>query len=370
MLRILEVIGSMNAGGAEALIMNLIRNKDDDVQIDILAHTFERALYDDEIEKAGGHIYHVHKYKVHNYFQYTKELNAFFRKHEGEWDVVHGHISSCAQIYLKVAKKYGFVTMLHSHNTFHDRGLRAFYLRQAYKKAEHYADYYLTCGRQAGIDRFGKEIGEEAPVLINGVSSTKFAFSIEKRKQLRKKYGIPENATVIGTVSRMTNVKNQQFLIQLVSQMKSHNKEIYLMIVGWGPLENELKRLVKDLDIESSVAFCGGIVMNDDEYYSAFDGFALSSKYEGFPVTLIEALFNGLPCLLSKNISPETKINENVVFLPIQPQDEALKEWESWLINHKLARNFDEKRMNQYEAKETFKQYRQHINAAISKAKS
>ena len=59
-IRVLEVFGRMNRGGAEAMIMNLYRKMDKSrIQLDFMVHTKEHCQFDDEIEKMGGHIYRV-----------------------------------------------------------------------------------------------------------------------------------------------------------------------------------------------------------------------------------------------------------------------------------------------------------------------
>ena len=80
-VRILQVIGIMNRGGAEAMIMNLYRNIDRNlIQFDFVEHTSEEAVYDDEIRSLGGRIYHCPAYKGYNHLQYAAWWNSFFKK--------------------------------------------------------------------------------------------------------------------------------------------------------------------------------------------------------------------------------------------------------------------------------------------------
>ena len=104
-IRILQVIGVMNRGGAETMIMNLYRQIDKSkVQFDFVEHTYEQAIFDNEIENMGGKIYHCPRFDGKNYFEYKSWWKNFFCNEGSEYKIVHGHIGSTASIYLKEAK--------------------------------------------------------------------------------------------------------------------------------------------------------------------------------------------------------------------------------------------------------------------------
>lgn len=72
-LHVLHVIGSMNLGGAETLIMNLYRNIDrDKIQFDIVVHTTEKMYFNDEILKLGGNIYCAPSFMGLNIYKYKE----------------------------------------------------------------------------------------------------------------------------------------------------------------------------------------------------------------------------------------------------------------------------------------------------------
>ena len=124
-IRILHVIGVMNRGGAESMIMNLYREIDKTkVQFDFVEHSNERAVFDDEIEKFGGRIYRCPKFVGKNYFAYKKWWDEFFENEGKDYQIIHGHIGSTAAIYLKCAKKKEKYTIAHSHNTKGDWSLK------------------------------------------------------------------------------------------------------------------------------------------------------------------------------------------------------------------------------------------------------
>ena len=114
-IRVLEVFGRMNRGGAESMIMNLYRKMDKSrVQLDFMVHTEEHCQFDDEIEEMGGHIYRVPRFKVYNFCSYRRAWRRFFLSHQ-EYRVVHGHMGATASIYLHEANRVGCYTIAHSH---------------------------------------------------------------------------------------------------------------------------------------------------------------------------------------------------------------------------------------------------------------
>ena len=99
MIRVLHVIGAMDRGGAETMIMNLYRAIDrTKVQFDFLVHEQRVCDYDEEIKDLGGEVFRgLPRFKVVNYSTYRDECRDFFSRHS-EHPVVHGHIGSCARV--------------------------------------------------------------------------------------------------------------------------------------------------------------------------------------------------------------------------------------------------------------------------------
>lgn len=106
-IRVLHVIGIMNRGGAETMIMNLYRHIDrSKVQFDFVENSSEPAIFDEEIIGLGGRIYRCPHYNGKNHFTYVKWWNEFFQAHSKEYPIVHGHLGSTAAIYLAIAKLF------------------------------------------------------------------------------------------------------------------------------------------------------------------------------------------------------------------------------------------------------------------------
>ena len=118
---------------------------------------------------------------------------------------------------------------------------------------------------------------------------------------------------VIGHIGRFVAQKNHTFLIDIFNEVHKQNNASLLMLVGQGPLMNEIQEKVNNLGLKDSVIFLGQ--RNDaNELYQAMDVFVLPSLYEGLGMVLIEAQCAGLPCIASTEVPEIVKISNNIIF--------------------------------------------------------
>lgn len=315
-IRILHVIGIMNRGGAEAMIMNLYRNIDRTrIQFDFVENEGEEAAFDVEILSLGGRIYRCPRYRGKNHFAYTNWWKAFFEGHRGEYPIVHGHIGSTAAIYLSIAKKCGAYTIAHSHSAGTGSGLyRAF----AYP-TRYVANHFFACSRNAGISRYGKKVGNDASlcqVLNNAIDTRKFVFNEEKKQQMRRTLRIEQNILVVGHVGRFVDAKNHLFLIDVFAHIHECNPNSTLLMVGDGELRPQIEAAIAQKHLKNAIIITG-VQSNVNDYYQAMDVFVFPSVYEGLPVSMVEAQAAGLPCCISTNVPEETAITNLVEFIPL-----------------------------------------------------
>ncbi len=108
-------------------------------------------------------------------------------------------------------------------------------------------------------------------LIPNGVNVEKFNPQIDG-SEIREKYNIPEDATVIISTSRFAYQRRIEMLIKAFSRLSKKYDNIYLLIVGDGPRKNEFINMVKSLKIEKRVIFTGSIPNWDlPKYYAAAD---------------------------------------------------------------------------------------------------
>ena len=143
-----------------------------------------------------------------------------------------------------------------------------------------------------------------------------FAPDETKRLEYRKMLDISDKTMVIGNVGRFSYVKNQEFLIEIVSQLKQRRKNIKLMLVGVGETMNEIKSLVVSKKLTEDVLFIGG-VNNVYDYMQAMDIFAFPSRWEGLGMVGVEAQAIGMPVVASTAVPISMKLVDDVVFLSL-----------------------------------------------------
>lgn len=135
--------------------------------------------------------------------------------------------------------------------------------------------------------------------LYNHIDVAMTQVEMVSKDEARKILNLPSKAWVIGNVGRLHHDKDQATLIKAFHlALPNLPNNSLLVVMGAGPLEHELKALVKTLRIESSVLFTGN-VPNARRYFKAFDHFALTSDREPFGMVLLEAMAAGLPLICS-----------------------------------------------------------------------
>lgn len=329
-LRILHVFAEMNRGGAETMIMNLYRNIDrSKIQFDFIVHTSENCAYDNEIISLGGNIFRIPKYTGTNHFQYKKAWIDFFESNS-DYKVIHGHVRSTASIYLKIAKKFGLITISHSHSTSSGSGIIAVIKNILQFPIRYIADYLFACSEDAGKWLYGKNAchKENFFILKNAIDAKKYIFNEEIRNEVRKKFNI-ENKFIIGHIGRFNTPKNHNFLVDIFKAIHDENENSVLMLIGEGNLKNRIKEKVNKLGLANDVIFTG--VRSDiPELLQAMDVFVFPSLYEGLGIVVIEAQAAGLPCVVADTIPKEALITKNVEQISLDSSPEI---WRKVIFN-------------------------------------
>lgn len=135
------------------------------------------------------------------------------------------------------------------------------------------------------------------------VEVTPFGIDIEKFKPCKVEGALfNPNDIVIGTVKALEEVYGIEYLIKAFKSVRDENEELSLklLLVGGGPQENELKKLVKTLDIEDEVIFAGRVKHEEViNFHNMIDISVYLSNNESFGVAVIEASACGKPVVVS-----------------------------------------------------------------------
>ena len=197
-----------------------------------------------------------------------------------------------------------------------------------------FATHWLACGEAAAINGWGKNAVEKGKVTIlpNAIDPERFKYNESARQEIRSRYGIKDDDFVIGHVGRYFPEKNHKFIIRVFEEVLRQRANSWLLLVGNGPLQQEILEVVQKLGLENRVIFAG-LQKDVVPFYCAMDVLLLPSTREAFPMTLVEAQYNGLPCVVSDAVPRETAITDSVYPLPI----DDVKPWCEKLGLMKLA---------------------------------
>jgi sugar transferase (PEP-CTERM/EpsH1 system associated) len=132
-------------------------------------------------------------------------------------------------------------------------------------------------------------------VVDNGIDTAVFRAG-GGRAEARAALGIPTDAPVVGTVGRLVEVKRQDLLLRAFSQVVGRVPGAHLVLVGDGPRRSDLETLAGELGLSARVRFAGYRPCAA-EFLRAMDAFALTSRSEGMPQSVLEASVSGTPVI-------------------------------------------------------------------------
>ena len=142
-------------------------------------------------------------------------------------------------------------------------------------------------------DQFGVGKKTQITVIPLGLDLEVFNHSADKRQRFRDELGISNDTILVGIVGRLTEIKNHQLFLEAISQYRKFRRDslVRFVIIGDGGLRANLETQARSLGLEDDLIFAGE--RKDPEYfYPALDVVALTSRNEGTPLTLIEAMAN------------------------------------------------------------------------------
>ena len=135
-------------------------------------------------------------------------------------------------------------------------------------------------------------------VVYNGASPAP-ALEAERRTTLRQHFGFEDDDFVIGTVGRLDPIKNLPMLIRSIAELHTEFARLRVLIVGDGPVRDELESSVQQYGLENVVRMAG--FRSDARQLAAcLETFVLCSFSEGTSMALLEAMAAGVPAVVTK----------------------------------------------------------------------
>jgi len=182
-------------------------------------------------------------------------------------------------------------------------------------------------------------------VIINGIDLPEIDSCLTELEKKRNELNLTQHDFVVGNVARLIPQKDQKTLIRAFSRVVQSDTDVKLIIVGGGKLENILKRLVRDLDIEDHVIFTG-LIARAEVYriLHILDLFVMTSLWEGFCVAVLQAMAARKPLILT-DIPPFREASDDGVcgkLVPVKNPEAIAKAILELKNNPKMAKEMGE----------------------------
>jgi sugar transferase (PEP-CTERM/EpsH1 system associated) len=159
------------------------------------------------------------------------------------------------------------------------------------------AVHKVLCVSQAHRQRLVETVGFPSDLLtliLNGVDVKAFTPRLSDKETIRAELGLELDPIYIGTVGNLRPVKNQALLLQAAQQICTRHHNVRVVVIGEGPLREQLVRTAEALGIQKQVCWLGARA-DIPELLNALDIFVLPSLSEGLPMSVLEAMACGLP---------------------------------------------------------------------------
>jgi glycosyltransferase involved in cell wall biosynthesis len=162
-----------------------------------------------------------------------------------------------------------------------------------------------------------------ARIIPSGIDITKFLKG--NSDKIKGEFGIKDEKVIL-FVGRLVSVKGLDYLLMAMKEVVKECPTVRLFIVGDGPLEDNLRRMTKELDLEDNIIFTG-IRQDIPDFLAASDVVVLPSLHEGMPNVVLEAMVAGRAVVTSNITSMPEIIKHGETGLLIEPKNpEKLRE--------------------------------------------
>lgn len=330
MIKVLQVTGAMNRGGAEVMIMDIYKNISPEFHFDFLVnYNLKKGIiegdFDAEILSTASKIKHIPAQWDIGPFLYIKKFKEII-KEIGTPDIIHIHMNAKSGIIAIAAKLAGIKKIIiHSHG---DITFKGKFLKNSLTIAEHYAQKILInhCGTDfwgcspAALKSFfysSKIKRGETVIINNAIDVNKYTnYDKEEGEILKASFQRNSNTLVIGAVGRIVRRKNVKFIIEILHELDLQNVDFIFVNAGKVvdvEYMKEIEDAILNYNLTSKVIHLG---LRDDipTVMSTFDVFVSPAYSEAFGMVAAEAQAAGLPSVLSTEFPKSIDMQLGLVY--------------------------------------------------------
>ena len=331
MKRILHIIPTLTSGGAERQLANIICSTTKNEFSHCVCTFKDSEFFAPVIHEAGYQVYQLDAFGKHPWFSATTKINSIIRNYKP--DVITTWLfdaSIVGRLNSLLRPSIPLVCTLHL-TDYEPETIRAGNwsptkvegLRLIDKLTTKLTNPHFSACSNTVKKSYSKKLSipnSRIKVIYNGVEPELLKCEEQAPRHLRQETEIPADGFIFISVGRLAPQKNYSFLLKSFTQVLATIPQSYLVIVGTGPSEQELKDLAVSLNIDHRVRFLGKR-KDVGACLEMADVFVMPSLFEGHPLALVEAMFKKLPSVASNIEVLREVLTDNENGLLFNPND-------------------------------------------------
>ncbi|TCK84927.1 glycosyltransferase [Albibacterium bauzanense] len=344
-IKILHIIKSLGRGGAEMLLPETLKlHNQERFEFHYIYFLPWKNQLENALKDAGGKVSCFSaKNNIELMLQWRKVIR-YITQHNIQ--LVHCHLPWAGFLGRLVHRLKGIPLIYTEHNKQERYHKITFYLNKWTFNSQSKA---IAVSEDVALS-IQKNIQPTIPVEVisNGVNTSSFKRNTQDGVAIRKDLGLPENALIIGTVAVFRFQKRLLEWLEVMAQVCANDERVYGIIVGDGPLKEELLNKRRELGLENRV-FMPGLKVEVKPWLSAMDIYMMSSEFEGLPIALLEAMSMGCAVVTTDagGIKEVIQNNINGLMVPVEEwkslKNEVLKLIYSEPLRLELAQNAEKR---------------------------
>ena len=312
----LHIIASLEAGGAERLVLEYASHHDRSRYEPEVCCLSDGGPLLDELLGLGIRAHVLGRAERFDFGAFAALVRLIAR---GGYDVVHNHNATAMTLGVPAAILGGARAVVRTeHNVLRDPSVTRRLISRLAVLRENAQIAVSNAVRQSHIEA-GRIPGRRFVVIENGIDDARLGRGCD-RAATRERLGVANDRLMCLTVGSLTPQKDHANLLEAASAVAGKALPVQFFIVGDGPLRADLERRATELGLGETVRFLGQR-LDVHELLRAADIFVLPSAWEGLPITILEAMASGLPCVATAVGGVPETLTDGVDGMIVPPGD-------------------------------------------------
>ncbi len=289
--RIAWVIPTMRVGGSEIQLLHLMKGLAHDFEMTLICTRSEGALIGDA-RRVGVYVRVLDAPSGWD-FRVQGRLQHIFQAHLPH--IMHTYLSGFDLFANRAARNVGIPIIVSSRRELAVWQKRRHVFLQ--RRANRYADH-IVANSQAVADYAAKRERNDPAnysVIRNGVDADQYVSTVP-RSQIVARFKLPPKTYIVGMVANFSPVKDHRLFVDMAERILKQRKDVHFLLIGTGKLVDQMRNLIYRKRMEEHFTRIGTVGEVAD-LLSVVDVAVLTSKIEGFPNAVMEAMSSRTPCV-------------------------------------------------------------------------